>query len=337
MIMTIIDPDVAVRGKTLAAHAARDRAAALPRIAVLIPCFNESLTIAKVVHDFSVMLPDADIYVYDNNSSDGTIASARNAGACVRTEPKQGKGNVVRRMFADIEADVFVLVDGDDTYDPSAAPQFVRTLVQERLDFLNGMRISTSSNAYRPGHQFGNWLLTRLISWLFGRQFSDMLSGYKIFSKRFVKSFPVTSSGFEIETELTVHALQLRMPAGELPAPYGDRPAGSESKLRTYRDGLRILFVIARLLKDERPLLFFGSLGLALVVAAVLISIPVLVTFVETGLVPRLPTAVLSTGMVMLGVLTMFAGMILDMTRKMRLELKRLFYLSIRPYDIDHA
>jgi glycosyltransferase involved in cell wall biosynthesis len=336
--MTTIDADVAAANRNFHAQVRKGdhRRAAVPRIAVLIPCFNESLTIAKVVQDFSVTLPEAEIYVYDNNSTDGTIEAARSAGACVRSEPKQGKGNVVRRMFADIEADVFVLVDGDDTYEARIAPHFVQTLVRERLDFLNGIRVPASAKAYRPGHQLGNWLLTRLISWLFGRQFTDMLSGYKLFSKRFVKSFPVTSSGFEIETELTVHALQLRMPACELPTSYADRPPGSESKLKTYRDGFRILFVIARLLKDERPLLFFGSIGAVLVIAAVTISIPVLATFVQTGLVPRLPTAVLSTGMVILGVLALAVGMILDMTRKMRLELKRLFYLSIQPYDIGN-
>ena len=298
-------------------------------IAVLVPCYNEEITIEKVVADFRAALPEATVYVYDNNSRDNTIEVARKAGAVVRKESRQGKGNVVRRMFADIEADVYVLVDGDDTYDAAASRMLVDQLVEERLDFINAMRVSTAKDAYRAGHRFGNWLLTGLVRQIFGRQFNDMLSGYKFLSRRFVKSFPAMSSGFETETELAVHALELRMPCTEVATAYKERPPGSVSKLRTYSDGAHIMMLIARLVKDERPLRFFGLLGLLAVVVAVFLSIPLLVTYLETGLVPRVPTAILSVALVIVGVLSIFAGLILDMTTKTRREMKRLNYLSL--------
>lgn len=300
-----------------------------PSIAVLLPCYNEALTIGNVVHGFRAALPRARIYVYDNNSTDGTAEIARTAGAIVRNEIRQGKGNVVRRMFADIEADVYVLADGDDTYDASAAPKLVRHLIEGGHDFVNGARVSTIAEAYRPGHRLGNIVLTQLVRIVFGRQFKDMLSGYKVFSRRFAKSFPAMSRGFETETELTVHALELRMPCDELPTAYKERPEGSVSKLRTFRDGARILVLIARLVKDERPLQFFGLLGLMLVLLAIGLSIPVIATYLETGLVPRFPTAILSVGLVLLGTLSFFAGLILDMVTTSRQEMKRLMYLSI--------
>jgi len=298
-------------------------------VAVLVPCYNEEITIGKVVADFRAALSDATIYVYDNNSRDNTIDVAQRAGAVVRKELRQGKGNVVRRMFADIEADVYVLVDGDDTYDAAASEGLVKRLVEERLDFINAMRVSTAKDAYRAGHRFGNWLLTGLVRQIFGPQFNDMLSGYKILSRRFVKSFPAMSSGFETETELAVHALELRMPSTEVATVYKERPPGSVSKLRTYSDGAQIMLLIARLVKDERPLHFFGLSGLTLIVVALLLSIPLLVTYLETGLVPRFPTAILSAALVIVGVLSIFAGLILDMTTKTRREMKRLIYLSL--------
>jgi glycosyltransferase involved in cell wall biosynthesis len=282
-----------------------------------------------VVADFRAALPSAIVYVYDNNSGDNTIDVAQKAGAVVRKEARQGKGNVVRRMFADIEADVYVLVDGDDTYDAAASAALVNHLVEERLDFINAMRVSTATDAYRTGHRFGNWLLTGLVRQVFGRQFNDMLSGYKFLSRRFVKSFPAMSSGFETETELAVHALELRMPSTEVATVYKERPPGSISKLRTYSDGARIMMLIARLVKDERPLHFFGFSGLLLIIVAFLLSIPLLITYLETGLVPRVPTAILSVALVIVGVLCIFIGLILDMTTKTRREMKRLIYLSL--------
>ena len=276
-------------------------------------------------------MPDAIVYVYDNNSRDRTTEVARAAGAVVRREGRQGKGNVVRRMFADIDADIYVLVDGDGTYDASAAPRLIQCLVAEHLDFVNGARVSTAAEAYRRGHRLGNRSLSKLVEFIFGRQFTDMLSGYKVLSRRFVKSFPAMSRGFETETELVVHALELRMPCAEIPAAYTERRQGSASKLRTYRDGMRILMLIARLIKDERPLLFFGLWGLAFVVSGVVLSVPLLVTYLETGLVPRLPTAILSASLVTLGVLSLFTGLVLDVVTRTRQELKRLIYLTIMP------
>ena len=307
----------------------------LPRLAVLVPCFNESLTIGQVIGDFRAALPTAQIYVYDNNSTDGTAEVARAAGAIVRVEPRQGKGNVVRRMFGDIEADIYILVDGDGTYDAKAAPFLVGRVLKDDLDFVNGARAEVSQQAYRRGHLLGNRVLTGLVQGVFGREFRDMLSGYKVMSRRFVKSFPAMSSGFETETELVVHALELRMPAAEVTTAYHERPEGSVSKLRTYRDGARILYLILRLMKDERPLQFFGVLSAALLGAALVLVTPVIVTFAETGLVPRLPTAVLSLGIVILSVLTFFTGIVLDLTTRTRQELKRLLYLSVaRQLDV---
>lgn len=303
------------------------------RIAVLIPCYNEEVTIADVVADFRASLPGAVIYVYDNNSTDRTSELARAAGARVYVERRQGKGQVVRRMFSDIEADCYILVDGDGTYDASIAAELSEKLISDGLDFVNVARVSTATDAYRPGHRMGNVALTELVRFFFGREINDMLSGYKALSRRFVKSFPAMSSGFETETELAVHALEMRMPMGELSAPYRERPSGSTSKLRTYQDGTRILLLIGRLIKDERPLRFFGFLGLFLTIVGLALGIPIIFEFFRTGLVERLPTAVLSVGFIILGVLSIFSGIILDMVTKARHEVKRLHYLQVPRLD----
>jgi len=303
------------------------------RVAVLIPCFNEAEAIGSVVAAFSHALPSAKVYVYDNNSSDGSPDIAKSAGAVVRQEPRQGKGHVIRRMFADVEADAYILVDGDGTYEASVAPALLDLLLQQRLDLVNGARVSVDRKAFRPGHRFGNHLLSALVRLIFGRQFADMLSGYKVLSRRFVKSFPATATGFETETEIAVHALELRMPCAEVGTRYEERAEGSVSKLRTYRDGLRILLLIARLVKDERPLQFFGLLGIALTAAAIVLGVPIFVTFMETGLVPRLPTATLAASLVIVGVVSFAAGLVLEMTTRTRQELKRLFYLSIPAFS----
>jgi len=299
-----------------------------PRIAVLLPCFNEEAAIAETVAGFRAALPGAAVYVYDNNSSDRTIERARDAGAIVRTERQQGKGHVVRRMFADVDADIYVMADGDLTYDPKAAPGMVRMLADEQLDMVVGTRQHEAVEAYRGGHVLGNRLFTGLLARLFGRSFSDIFSGYRVFSRRFVKSFPVLSSGFEIETEISVHALELRMPVGELATAYGARPEGSASKLSTYRDGWRILRTIGTLYRVERPVLFYGSIAALLALAALLLAVPLLITYVDTGLVPRMPTAILVTGMIIVAVLSFFAGLILDTVTRGRREMRRLAYLS---------
>jgi len=299
------------------------------RIAVLVPCYNEEAAIARVVASFRSALPGADIYVYDNNSTDRTREVARAAGAVVRTETQQGKGYVVRRMFADVEADVYVLVDGDDTYNAASAPELIRRLVDGPLDMVNGARVSSESVRHRPGHQFGNRLLSGLVAWIFGDRFRDMLSGFKVFSRRYVKSFPALSAGFEIETELTVHALELAMPVIEVDTPYSDRAEGTVSKLNTFRDGFRILRTIAVFIKEERPLQFFSALaGLFALISAIL-AWPVLATYFETGLVPRLPTFVLATGLMLLAALSFTAGLILDTVTRGRREAKRMRYLGI--------
>lgn len=298
-------------------------------IAVLVPCYNEATAIGDVIHSFQQALPNATIYVYDNNSDDDTIEVAMLAGAVVRSEKRQGKGNVVRRMFADIEADIYVMVDGDDTYDAAAAPLLIEKMISENLDMVNGKRVSNAELAYRPGHKFGNKLLTSLVKMFFGSGIDDMLSGYKVFSRRFTKSFPSLSSGFEIETELTVHALELRMPIAEVDTVYGSRPEGSESKLSTFADGFRILRTIAILIKGERPLQFFSAIFGMLLIAALILSIPLITTYLETGLVPRLPTAVLITGMTLLSFLSLACGLILDTVTRGRQELKRLQYLNV--------
>jgi hypothetical protein len=298
-------------------------------VAVIIPCYNEEVAIGRVVSDFRRALPHARIYVYDNASSDRTAEVAARAGAIVGHEPFKGKGNVMRRMFSDIDADVYVLVDGDDTYDASAAPDLVRTLLDQQLDMVNGARITQVKEAYRFGHRFGNRLLTGLVQQIFGKQFGDMLSGYRVFSRRFVKSFPATSSGFEIETELTVHALELRMKTAEVPTRYKERPEGSASKLNTIRDGLRILRMIGLLVKEERPLMFFSCAALAMALLSVGLAVPVVLEFMQTGLVPRLPTAVLSVGIMLVAALSMVCGLVLDTVTHSRRELKRLAYLEI--------
>ena len=299
-----------------------------PSIAVLLPCYNEEAAIARTVAGFKAALPTATIYVYDNNSRDRTVEEARKAGAVVCTERMQGKGNVVRRMFADIDADVYLMADGDLTYDPSAAPAMVRQLLDEQLDMVVGTRQHEEKDAYRGGHVLGNRLFTGLLARLFGRSFTDIFSGYRAFSRRFVKSFPVLSEGFEIETEMSVHALELRMPVGEVTTTYGARPEGSASKLSTYRDGWRILKTIGTLYRVERPVLFYGGLGALLLAVALLLSVDLVITYVDTGLVPRVPTAILVTGMVIVAVLSFFAGLILDTVTRGRREMRRLAYLS---------
>jgi len=297
-------------------------------IAVLIPCYNEELAVGAVVAGFRAALPNARIYVYDNNSRDATAAVGHAAGAIVRHEGQQGKGHVVARMFADIEADVYVLVDGDDTYDPGDAPALVRHLLDNRLDLVNGRRRGVHE---RRGHGLGNDLFNLITGRIFGSRFDDMLSGYKVFSRRFVKSFPALATGFEIETALIVHALCLRMPVAELPTGYRNRPAGSASKLHTVRDGLRILGAIVALVKGERPLAFFTAVFAALAAVALALAVPILVTFAETGLVPRLPTAVLATGVMLLAFLSLVCGFVLDTVTRGRNEMKRLHYLSLPP------
>ena len=299
-----------------------------PTIAVLVPCYNEAATIAQVVADFRRALPGAEIYVYDNNSTDRTAEVARSCGAIVRTEPLQGKGNVVRRMFADIEAEVYLLVDGDSTYAADFAPRMINHLLDNHLDMVNGARVTDIQEAYRPGHRFGNWLLTSIVAWTFGNRLKDMLSGYRVFSRRYVKSFPSLAVGFEIETELTVHALHLRMPIAEIETPYKERPAGSTSKLCTYRDGLRILWMILVFIKEEKPMAFFSLIGLNFCLAAIVLIFPIVREFVVTGQVPRLPTAVLSMGLMTIGFLSFACGLILDTVTRGRSEMKRMRYLS---------
>jgi glycosyltransferase involved in cell wall biosynthesis len=300
-----------------------------PRVAVLIPCHNEEAAIGKVVSDFQTALPEAIVYVYDNNSTDHTMLEARAAGAVVRRERLQGKGHVVRRMFADIDADVYVLVDGDDTYDADAAPGMLGILVERQLDMVSAARYGAVRDAYRPGHRLGNALLTALVSWAFGSGISDMLSGYRVFSRRFVKSFPALSSGFETETEFTVHALALHMPVQEVRANYRNRAVGTSSKLHTYIDGFRILRAIVTLIQHERPLQVFSVAALAFLTLGISLGVPVVIDFLQTGLVPRLPTAVLSMGLMLLGFLSLACGLILDAVARGRKETKRLAYLAI--------
>ena len=299
-----------------------------PRIAVLIPCYNEAVAIGKVVEDFKRALPRATIYVYDNNSVDGTAEIAARAGAVVRRERRQGKGHVMRRMFADIDADIYVMVDGDDTYDAASARALVDRLREGPYDLVNAARVESAEAAYRPGHRFGNKLLTGLVTAIFGSASRDMLSGYKAMSRRFVKSFPALSTGFEIETELLVHALEIGISSDEIETPYKERPPGSTSKLRTFHDGARILRLITRMVKEERPLLFFSLLAGFLAIASIGIATPVIIDYIQTGLVPRLPTAVLAVGLMLTGVISLFAGLILDTVTRGRRETKRLRYLS---------
>jgi len=303
-----------------------------PRIAVILPCYNEEAAIAETVRGFRSALPQATVYVFDNNSGDRTMACAREAGAVVRSETRQGKGHVVRRMFADVDADIYVLADGDGTYESADAPSLVARLRGEQLDMVVGSRLTTyEGEAFRRGHRFGNDLLTGFLGMCFGRTFTDILSGYRVFSRRFVKSFPALSRGFEIETELSVHALELRMPIAEVVTAYKARAAGSASKLRTYRDGWRILMMILNLFKRERPLAFFSIIAGALALAALLLAYPIFITYVETGLVPRFPTAILATGLMILSSLSLTSGFVLDIVTHGRREMKRLAYLSIPP------
>jgi glycosyltransferase involved in cell wall biosynthesis len=305
------------------------------RLAVLVPCFNEEATIGKVIADFRAALPEAAIYVYDNNSADRTLDFARAAGALVRREMHQGKGNVVRRMFADVDADVYVLVDGDATYDAASARAMIGRLIEERLDMVVGARLDQQEAAYRPGHRTGNRLLTGFLAFAFRATFSDVLSGYRVFSRRFVKSFPVLSRGFEIEIELSVHALELELPVAEVPTPYYARPEGSTSKLSTWRDGVRILITIVGLHRSERPLAFFSGLGVVLAIASVVLAIPIFVTYFEQGIVPRIPTAILSTGLMLLASLSIVAGLVLDTVTRGRREAKLIAYLEQAPPGED--
>lgn len=316
-----------------------------PRIAVLLPCYNEETAIAQTVAGFRAALPDALIYVYDNNSRDRTGAVAAAAGAIVRRERVQGKGAVVRRMFADVDADIYVMADGDATYDAASAPALVACLVDEQFDMVVGSRVGDAAQAYRRGHRFGNKLLTGMLARLFGRSFTDILSGYRVFSRRFVKTYPALSTGFEIETDISVHALELRMPVAEIETPYFARPEGSSSKLSTYGDGWRILRTIVTLYRIERPLLFFGAIGALLAMIAVALGVPLALTYMETGLVPRFPTAIAATGLVILAALNGFAGLILDTVVRGRREVRRLAYLGFaapggterrRPAMLDH-
>lgn len=300
-----------------------------PQIAVLVPCLNEQAAIAKVVQDFLAELPDALIFVYDNGSTDGTIDAARAAGAIVRSEPLRGKGNVMRRMFADIEADIYVLVDGDNTYHAPSVRELINLLVSDSLDMVNGARDEQHHDAYRAGHRFGNRMLSGLVAWFFGKRFKDMLSGYRIMSRRFVKSFPALADGFEIETELTVHALQLRLPIAERLTPYRERPPASSSKLRTIPDGIRIVKLILRLIREERPLEFFSWVSVLLFALALIAGVPVVMEYLRTGLVPREPTAILATGLMLLSFLSFCCGLILATVTRGRIEAKRLKYLSV--------
>lgn len=299
-------------------------------VAVLIPCYNEEITIGKVVNDFKTTLPAATIYVYDNNSTDATKQMAAEAGAIVRSESQQGKGNVIRRMFADIDADCYVLVDGDDTYDVAAAPQLIRKLQAEQLDMVVGVRKTREgASAYPAGHTFGNMAFNKLFSSIFSNQFSDIFSGYRCFSRRFVKSFPSLSSGFEIETEISTHAINLKLPTAEIHTAYGERPQGSHSKLNTYCDGCRILWTIARLYKDLFPARFFGLLAILGLTLSLFLGIPIIYEFIETGLVPKFPTAILASGIMILSGISLICGLILDNVTRGRLEQKRLWYLSL--------
>lgn len=300
-------------------------------IAVLIPCFNEAVSIGSVVGGFRAALPSAKIFVYDNNSTDQTHEIAAKYGAIVRSESQQGKGHVVRRMFADIDADIYVLVDGDNTYEADAAPKLIQTLISGPFDMINGCRVTEIQQAYRFGHRFGNKLLTGLVALIFGDRTKDMLSGYRVFSRRFVKSFPALSRGFEIETELTVHALELNMPISDFDTRYLDRPLGSESKLNTVKDGIRILKTILILVKEERPLQFFGLMGALLAIVSLALGYPIIVEFFDTGLVPRIPTAMLASAIMIVAVLAFFAGLILDTVTRGRREVKRLAYLQYKP------
>jgi glycosyltransferase involved in cell wall biosynthesis len=317
MLTTNSGADAEASARMLASH----------RVAVLVPCYNEAATIAAVVAGFRAALPGSIVYVYDNNSTDNTAEVARAAGAVVRRETHQGKGYVVRRMFADVDADVYVLADGDATYDAPSAREMIARLVEGPLDMVVAVRVDSEQAAYRPGHRTGNRMLTGFVARIFGQSFTDILSGYRVFSRRFVKSFPVLSGGFEIETELTIHALELEVPVAEVRTPYYSRPEGSASKLNTWSDGFRILLAILRIYRSERPLRLFLSIGLALAVVAIALAIPIVLTYLETGTVPRFPTAILSTGLMLAALLSISCGFILDTVTRGRREAKLLAYL----------
>lgn len=301
------------------------------KIAVIIPCYNEEIAIAKVVADFKKYVPHADIYVYDNNSTDKTAEKAKKAGAIVRMETLQGKGNVVRRMFADIDADIYVMSDGDETYDIKRTPDLIAKLVDENLDMVVGARKEVDLAAYRVGHRTGNILLTRLVQRFFKHDLVDMLSGFRVFSRRFVKSFPAQSSGFEIETELTVHALSSRIPMAEVETDYFARPLGSESKLATYKDGIRILAMIVNLIKDERPMLFFSIIAAIFFILSLMFGVPIVEDFFETHKVLRFPSAFLAMGLMILSMISLLVGLILDSVSKSRKEVRRMAYLNYNP------
>lgn len=305
------------------------------KVAILIPCYNEAASVARVVQDCHKHLPHADIYVYDNNSTDNTAALARAAGAYVFAERNQGKGNVIRRMFADIQADIYVMIDGDCTYDTASIPKMIDRLVSERLDMVTAVRETSSDSAYRPGHRLGNTLMTRIVHLFFGNKTADMLSGLRVFSRRFVKSFPANSQGFEVETELTVFASSMRVPMADMTTPYYERPKNSCSKLSTVRDGYRILKMIAVLIKEERPLLFFGMGAIFSFVLSLLCAIPVVLHYLETGLVPRIPTTILSVGLMICGGVSLAMALILDTVAKTRAEVRRMQYLSVPVPDPD--
>jgi glycosyltransferase involved in cell wall biosynthesis len=308
----------------------------MTEIAEILPCYNEEATVGKTVRDFRAALPAAKVYVYDNNSKDRTVEAARSAGAIVRSEVRQGKGNVMRRMFADVEADIYVLADGDDTYDASVAPALIKKLIEEGLDLVTGLRVHSDAAAYRAGHLWGNRMLTGLTAMMFNVKLGDMLSGYRVMSRRFVKSFPFTAEGFGIETELTVHAVRLLMPTAEVETAYKERPVGSVSKLSTYRDGFKILFTIAQMLREERPLLFFSVIAGMIAAVSVAFGTSILIEFAHTGLVPRLPTAILATGLMLIAFLALMSGLILDTVTRGRWANKRLAYLSMRgAQDLD--
>lgn len=298
-------------------------------IAILLPCHNEGPAIHDVVRGFQQVFPGATVYVYDNNSTDNTIEEAKRAGAVVRSEKRQGKGHVIRRMFADVEADIYVMADGDGTYDPEAAPEMARRLADEQLDMVVGARQPVEGQAtYRKGHKFGNRLLTTTVRMIFGQGFRDMLSGYRVFSRRFVKSFPALSTGFQIETEITIHALSLTLPCTEVETRYFERAVGTESKLSTYRDGILILSFIMLLFKEIKPFIFFTVISLGAFLLSLAIGIPVVIEFFQTGLVSRLPSAVLSAAIMICAVLSFMCGIILDSLSRGRIEQKRLRYVA---------
>lgn len=298
------------------------------RIAVVIPCHDEALTIARVLSGFAKALPGARLYVCDNASRDATAQRAQEAGAIVLTENALGKGNAVRRLFADIDADAYLLVDGDDTYDPSLAPEMIRRLFDDGLDMVIAARQNVYEQAHRIGHGFGNRLFNRFYQSLFGNQFTDIFSGYRVFSRRFVKSFPALSQGFAIETELAVHAGQLQAPVAEVEGPYRARPPGSRSKLNTWRDAVRILAMMLLLMKESHPARLFGMLAVVLASLAIGIALPIFRTYAETGLVPRFPTAILAAAMMLLAAISLTCGLILDSVSRGRLEARRRAYLA---------